>query len=212
MNAKTKPVLCYVTDRSQLAGGRTVSDAIRAAIAAGVDWVQIRERDLPTRELLAAASDAVTLAAKGTTRILINDRLDVALAAGAHGVHLGGESMPITEVVRWRGTARLPENFLIGVSCHSVQEVAAAEREGASYAILGPVFATPSKVQFGPPLGLQVLGEACRAVKIPVLAIGGATVKNARQCFEAGAAGIAAIRLFQETQDLSFLVQKLQRS
>lgn len=206
-----KPVLCYVTDRSQLAGGRKLSETIGAAIAAGVDWVQIREKDWPTRELLALVHEAVARAAGQTTRILVNDRLDAALAAGAHGVHLGSESMPVKEVVRWCRKSHLPENFLIGASCHSVQEVAAAEQDGASYAILGPVFATPSKERFGPPLGVQVLAEACRAVKIPVLAIGGVTVENARACFEAGAAGLAAIRLFQEAQDLSFLVDALHR-
>lgn len=212
MNAKNKPVLCYVTDRSQLAGGRTLSDTIGAAIAAGVDWVQIREKDLPTWELLALVSAAVALAAHGATRILINDRLDVALAAGAHGVHLGGESMPLAEVIRWCSKSGVPENFLIGASCHSANDVVVAEQHGASYVILGPVFDSPTKARFGPPLGLQVLSEACRAVKIPVLAIGGVRLENARACFDAGAAGIATIRLFQEAADPGSLVQNLRSS
>ena len=128
----------------------------------------------------------------------MNDRLDVALAAGADGVHLGEASLPVEAVAEWRRSAGHGE-FQIGVSCHSVESARAAERGGADYIIFGPVFATPSKASFGPPQGIARLREVCAAVRIPVLAIGGVTLENADSCIDAGAAGVAAIRLFQET-------------
>lgn len=147
-------------------------------------------------------------------RILVNDRLDVALAAGADGVHLGEDSFPAEQVTaflrseRHRGLAR--QGFLVGVSTHSAESAKAAEREGANYIFFGPVFATPSKAAYGPPQGTGRLAEVCRQASIPVLAIGGITERNAGECFEAGAAGIAAIRMFQEPADLAQLMEKLQ--
>lgn len=204
MSRGNKPILCYVTDRRQLAG-RPLRGAIEGALEAGADWVQIREKDLPTRELLAVVSDAVAAAAavRPEARIMVNDRLDVALAAGAHGVHLGGESLPVADVVRWLGAqsraASPGSHFHVGASCHSVEDVRRAERDGASYAILGPIFETPSKLQYGAPLGVELLAEACRAVRIPVLAIGGITGARVPCCMGAGASGVAAIRMFQQS-------------
>lgn len=204
MSPANKLIACYVTDRKQL-GERSVVEAIRAAFAKGADWVQIREKDLPARELLALAREAVRLAAASAPekRVLVNDRLDVALAAGAHGVHLGGESLPVAEVVRWRNatlvsTPAASRPFLVGASCHSVDEVIRAERDGADYVFLGPIFPTPSKMPFGPSLGIAALAEACRAVKTTVLAIGGITPALLIECVAAGASGFAAIRHFQE--------------
>ena len=132
-----------------------------------------------------------------SARVLVNDRLDVALAANAAGVHLGEKSLPVEVVAEWRrSTGRL--DFLIGVSCHSLESARAAERGGADYIFFGPVFATPSKAAFGAPQGIERLREVCASVEIPVLAIGGVNVENARECIAAGAAGIAAIRLFQD--------------
>ena len=174
MSKAIAPIVCYVTDRKQLRQS-SLHEAIRGALEAGANWVQIREKDLPTRELLSFVVDALTLARISfpEARVHVNDRLDVAIAADAHGVHLGGESMPAAEVVGWPKDSPSQETFSVGVSCHAAEEVIRAERDGASYAILGPIFETPSKAQFGPPVGLGVLAEACRAVKIPVLAIGG---------------------------------------
>jgi thiamine-phosphate pyrophosphorylase len=134
---------------------------------------------------------------RGTgTRVLVNDRLDVAMAADAVGVHLGEKSMPIEVVAEWRrSTARL--DFLIGVSCHSLESARATERGGADYIFFGPVFATPSKAAFGAPQGIERLREVCASVSIPVLAIGGVNSGNTPDCIAAGAAGIAAIRMFQ---------------
>jgi thiamine-phosphate pyrophosphorylase len=212
-----KPLLCYVTDRNAMAEPSLLVEQISRAVTAGIDWIQIREKDLSVRELLAVARAAVKIAAASAranaTRIIINDRLDVALAAGAGGVHLGETSMAVAEVSAWRREA-IAENialkdFLIGASCHSVDAVRAAERDGADYVIFGPVFATPSKEKFGEPQGIKLLAEASKAVRIPVLAIGGITGENARECFASGAAGIAAIRMFSEARDLAAVVGRL---
>lgn len=214
MTAKP-PILCYVTDRSSLPGGEdALAAAIRCALNAGVDWIQIREKTLPTRRLLELARGAVQHASEkctGRAQIILNDRLDVALAAPAHGVHLGGMSMPVADVQRWlRSHAPMP-GFLLGRSCHSLLEAQQAERDGASYVILGPIFSTPSKLAFGPPLGLARLAEVCRTLRIPVLAIGGITVESAPQCLAAGAAGLAAIRLFQSSPHLPEVVARLKK-
>jgi len=141
-------------------------------------------------------------------RILVNDRLDVALATGAAGVHLGEMSLPVETVAEWRRAAGRVE-FRIGASCHSVEAAREADVAGADYIFFGPVFATPSKAEFGAPQGIERLGEVCRAVRIPVLAIGGVSVENAHSCFAAGAAGVAAIRMFQESEDVSAVVSRL---
>jgi thiamine-phosphate pyrophosphorylase len=183
---------------------------LRGIIAAGVDWIQIREKDLPARELFGLTTECVALAAAGT-RILVNDRLDVALAAGAAGVHLGRESAPAREVKKWCRAGHAPPGFLVGVSCHSLNEALAAEADGADYIFFGPVFATPSKEAFGPPQDIARLAEVCRSVRIPALAIGGISPENAAECLRAGAAGIAAIRLFQQTTDLPAVVERLRK-
>lgn len=209
------PVLCWVTARQSL-GASSSEDLAQAALlaalaradAAPIDWIQIREKDLPANSLAALARSAMRLA-KPSQRILLNDRLDVALATGAHGVHLGESSLPPAEVTRWLRSSSAPPDFLVGVSCHSLQTARAAAQAGASYIFFGPVFATPSKAAFGPPQGLQRLADVCRAMEIPVLAIGGITADNAAACLSAGASGIAAIRLFQ---DPATPLEKLRRS
>lgn len=141
-------------------------------------------------------------------RILVNDRLDVALAANAAGIHLGEKSLPLEAVVNWRRSSGRTD-FQIGVSCHSLNAARPAERGGADYIFFGPVFATPSKAAFGPPQGLERLREVCAAVEIPVLAIGGVNFENARACLDAGAAGVAAIRLFQDAGNADDLAARL---
>jgi thiamine-phosphate pyrophosphorylase len=196
--------LYYITDRRQLKS-LSLDASIARAIAAGVDGVQIREKDLPARRLLALTEAAARQAREqGSTRVIVNDRLDVALAAHAHGVHLGTRSLP-ADVVR-----RLaPREFIVGVSSHSLEEALAAEAAGADYLLLGPIFATPSKLQYGPPLGLAKLREVTSQVVIPVLALGGITVDRAAACREHGAAGIAGIRIFQDGESLEALVRDL---
>lgn len=160
-------------------------------------WIQIREKDLDGRALVELARFAVREARAASARVLINDRLDVALAVNAGGVHLGEESLPLEQVAAWRRSASR-QDFMIGVSTHSLEAARAAERGGADYIFFGPVFATPSKAEYGAPQGIERLREVCAAVKIPVLAIGGMTYENWYGCLMAGAAGVAAIRWFQD--------------
>lgn len=201
------PIVCYVTDRKALGSGGSFEPliaTIRAAVAAGVDWVQIRDKDLAARDLLALTTAAVSAASEPrierTPRIsvIVNDRLDVALTAGAAGVHLGRNSVPVADVAQWCNSGNAPPGFLIGVSCHNSEEARQAEAAGASYIFFGPVYDTPSKRPFGPPHGIQRLADVCGTLRIPVVAIGGVDDKNAAECLRAGAAGIAAIRFFQE--------------
>jgi thiamine-phosphate pyrophosphorylase len=191
-----------------IVAARALLEKIRNAAAAGIDWIQIREKNLETRALADLARLAVAASRETHTKILVNDRLDVALATGAAGVHLGETSLPVETVAEWRRSAGRAE-FLIGASCHSLEAAQKTESVGADYIFFGPVFATPSKAAFGAPQGIERLREVCRSVRIPVLAIGGITVENAQSCFAAGAAGVAAIRVFQESDDLSAVVSRL---
>ena len=183
---------CYITDRRQLPSREALLEAIARSLAAGIDWIQIREKDLSARDLIELVQCARALPNPAATKILVNTRVDVALAAGAAGAHLPSGSRPPRH---WR--AITPPDFLIGVSCHTLEEVRAAEQAGADYVLFGPVFAPRSKSPDLPPRGLDRLAEAARAVRIPVLALGGITRENASQCTSAGAAGVAAISLFQ---------------
>ena len=166
---------------------------IRRVIGAGVDFLQIREKDLPARELYQLAVQARVMARGHTTKILINDRLDIALAADLHGVHLAQASLP-ADAIRTRVSNK---GFLIGVSTHNRPEVATALRQGADYLVFGPVFATPSKRRYGSPVTLPALRAAVEQSNRPVFALGGIDIHNYQDCLKQGAAGIAAIRLFQ---------------
>jgi thiamine-phosphate pyrophosphorylase len=219
------PIVCYVTDRKALPAGKTASallnkillDTIRAAAAAGVDWVQIREKDLSTRELFGLVREVVVLASARpeaihprSIKVIVNDRLDVALAAGAAGVHLGHASAPAREVVRWCRAGNAPADFLIGVSCHSLEGAQEAESAGASYTYFGPIYETPSKIPFGKPHGVEELAQVAKAVRIPVIAIGGINESNAPECIRAGAAGIAAIRMIQNAPESAALKKAIE--
>lgn len=220
-----KPILCYVTDRRSFlaAPQKDLLDALLEKIellaAAGVDWIQLREKDLSGKQSTSLTREALLRVSKpaghaqGATCILVNDRLDVALAEQAGGVHLGEDSLPIQEAKRLleASPARksLPPDFLAGVSCHSLEAAESAATAGADYIFFGPVFATPSKAAYGAPQGLDRLAELCTSIAIPVLAIGGITLENAPACFSAGASGIAAIRLFQDSADPASLVRAI---
>jgi thiamine-phosphate pyrophosphorylase len=220
------PILCYVTDRKGLAFAddhpvEALLKRVATVVAAGIDWIQIREKDLSTKEFSSLTRDAVAQTkqinerSRTRTRIIVNDCLDVALSEHTGGVHLGEHSLPVHEVCKWlnaKPDLAERDKFLVGVSCHSVQAAVSAAGDGADYIFFGPVFATPSKASFGSPQGLQRLAEVCRAVSIPVLAIGGITLDNAGDCFALGAAGIAAIRLFQDSKNLASLVTDLRGS
>lgn len=167
---------------------------VEAAVAARVPLFQIREKALPARVLFELVVRAVEITRGSETRLLVNDRSDIARAAGADGVHLTSESLRADVVRRIYG----PE-FLIGVSTHSVGEARIARIKGADFVVFGPVFETESKRVFGPPQGLEKLREVCSELReFPVIAIGGITLDNAKACLEAGASGIAGISLFNE--------------
>jgi thiamine-phosphate pyrophosphorylase len=195
--------LCYITDRHGL-GVTPLALHLQAAVGAGVDLIQLREKDLDTRRMTYLAIGTVGMARGSNTRVVVNDRLDIAIATHAHGVHLGGQSAPPEAVRR-----HVDNDFLVGVSCHSMEESLKAGEGGADYILLGPIFDTPSKRRYGPPLGLNKLSEVAKRIRIPVLALGGITVERVRPCIEAGATGIAAIRLFQECPSLSDRIHKL---
>jgi thiamine-phosphate pyrophosphorylase len=213
------PILCYVTDRRSLAASeseaeRLLVEKIAAASASGIDWVQIREKDLPAKQLASLIPPTVTSSplgrdAKGGARLILNDRLDLALTAGLSAVHLGESSLLVREAKELASRVAGEREFLVGVSCHSLESAKAAQRDGADYIFFGPVFATPSKAAFGLPQGLDRLARVCEEVSIPVLAIGGISAENAQSCLWAGASGIAAIRLFQDADDLGEMVRVL---
>lgn len=177
--------LYLVTDRQQTAG-RPLLSVVGRAVRAGVRAVQLRERDLPTRELLALATDLQREMPEAS--LFINDRVDLTLAVGSHGVHLRESSLPTTVV---RGLLR-PEQ-LLGRSVHSIEGVTAAERQGADFVVLGPIYETPSKQAYGPPLGLRVFEQAVLTARIPIFAIGGITAARAVEVRRAGGFGIAVL-------------------
>jgi thiamine-phosphate pyrophosphorylase len=217
-----RPLFYYITARGAFPGDerarrRQLLDKIAEAASQRVDFIQLREKDLPTRELESLAREAIEVIAKETklatdlwpltTALLINSRTDVALATKAAGVHLTANDISPQEVrAAWKQARNKcgagapareisPRDPLIAVSCHSSQEVAEAASDKATLAIFAPVFEKKDVS----PAGLEALRQACRA-SIPVLALGGVTLQNAKSCLEAGAAGIAAIRLFQENE------------
>jgi thiamine-phosphate pyrophosphorylase len=178
---------------------------IESAIAFGIPLIQIREKNLPARLLFEVAAASVKISQNSPTRILINDRADVALSAGADGVHLTAASIS-ARIIR----KNVPAGFLIGVSTHTIEEAVRARRDGADFAVFGPVFATPSKERYGPPQGIEKLAEVVKAVgRFPVVALGGIEETNLNETFRAGASGIAAIRLLNEIENMGEMVEKI---
>jgi thiamine-phosphate pyrophosphorylase len=195
--------LYVVTDRHEVAG-RDLEEIVVAAARGGAGAIQLREKDLSARDLYALGARLQAALAPYGVPLLINDRLDVALALDAAGVHLAGHSLPTAVARQVLGTSKL-----LGVSTHSVEEARRAAEDGADFIVFGPVFTTPSKIAYGPPQGLQHLATVVRAVRIPVLAIGGIDQTNLPQVVHAGAYGVAMIRAvlaapdpYQATQQL----------
>jgi thiamine-phosphate pyrophosphorylase len=223
------PLLYYITDRTAFPGDestrrRRLLEKIAEATRAGVDYIQLREKDLPARDLEQLANQAIKVMAETrkpttacrplTTALVINSRIDVVLATGAEGVHLRSTDVSPVEIREiWKRSecgANAHElaqrSPLISIACHSPEEVSQAATNRADLAILAPIFEKKDAPN-SPAAGLAQLREACRN-KIPVLALGGITLENARSCLAVGAAGIAAIRLFQEN-DIAAIVRKL---
>jgi thiamine-phosphate pyrophosphorylase len=199
------PILLLVTDRRLYPAGRMAA-TIQAAAAAGVNLIQVRERDLPDRALVELTRAVVRAAGPGA-RVVVNDRVDVALAAGAAGVHLRADSVAAARV-----RAIVPPGFIVGRSVHREDEAVRVEREGGcDYLLFGTVFPSPSKPAGHSAVGVSALARICGAVRLPVVAIGGIGETNAAQVAAAGAAGVAAISLFAGSGDLGRTVAALRR-
>jgi thiamine-phosphate pyrophosphorylase len=212
-------LLLYITDRVQFPGDESARQgALLAKIAeatrCGVDLIQLREKDLPIRELEILACAAVRVVRENSpprtekreTCLLINSRTDVAITCGADGVHLRSKDISPSDVQEIWFAGRQRTHALVSVSCHSAAEVAQAAADGSDFAVFAPIFEKKDAPQASP-AGIAGLREVCRQ-KIPVLALGGITIENARACLDAGAAGIAGIRLFQEN-DIPEVVRRL---
>ena len=203
-------LLYYITDRTQFPGDESerrqaLVSKIAEAARCGVDLIQLREKDLGTRELEGLAHSAVKAVRQhsGKARLLINSRTDIAIACGADGVHLRSEDVSTQDVrLAWKTGKQQGEPY-VGISCHTRQDVARACAEKADFAVFAPVFEKKDALA----TGIAGLRDACQE-KIPVIALGGVTVENARLCVEAGAAGVAGIRLFQKN-DIGEVIEKL---
>lgn len=178
-----------ITSRQAAGGEGPLLEAVRRAAATGVEYIQVREKDLEPRAL-ASLTRAIQTAAAGS-RVLVNGRPDVALACNAHGFHLPGGAPPPS---LWRGV--VPGGYTISVACHTIEDALRAQAEGADLIVFAPVFDAISKPAAGAPAGLDVLRDVCRAVRLPVLALGGVTEERIPLCRAAGAAGFAAISYF----------------
>jgi thiamine-phosphate pyrophosphorylase len=195
--------LLLVTDRHRTRG-RALSSTLRQSVEAGLPAVQLRERDLSTSELLLLAQEIRSITAPRAVPLLINDRIDLMLALNLDGVHLRANSLPIAAVRRLVGPDRL-----IGISTHSLAEVHAANRDGADYVVFGPIFDTPSKREFGSPVGLEQLAEVCRRSAVPVFAIGGVTRASVPDVLRAGAHGVAVIGAILAQDDIAAVTREI---
>jgi thiamine-phosphate pyrophosphorylase len=201
-----KPIL-YLITRGATAEATTsasrefqdILSQVSAAVAAGVQLIQLREKRLTARILLELTAQAAEITRGTSTRLLVNDRADIAASAGADGVHLTTRSLEPKIVRKTFG-----DGFLIGASTHSLPEATVARDGGADFAVFGPVFETSTKRKYGAPLGVAALAEVAHALKpFPILALGGISKENAAECLRAGAQGIAAIRLFSDAGTLA---------
>jgi thiamine-phosphate pyrophosphorylase len=195
--------LYVITDRTQTAG-RHLEEVVRGAVGGGARVFQLREKDLEARELVALAERLLAVLRPVGGLLLINDRIDVALAVEASGAHLSRHGFPPAVARRLLGPSRL-----LGVSCHSLGEAKEAQEGGADFIVLGPVFATPSKAAYGPPLGLELLRQVRPKIRLPIFAIGGITATNRGDVLAAGADGVAVIAAVMQAADVSVAVQAL---
>jgi thiamine-phosphate pyrophosphorylase len=195
--------LLVVTDRHQTRG-RPLVPLLQRIVHAGMPAIQLRERDLSARELATLAREVQAVTASRRSQLLINDRIDVALALEGVGVHLRSNSLPVSVARQMLGIQRL-----LGISVHSVEEAVQGESQGADYIVLGPIYETPSKQLFGPPLGIHTIEKACRLVRIPIIGIGGVTAARAREMRRAGAFGAAVITAILGATDVESAAREL---
>ncbi len=179
--------LYLITDRHQTSG-RSLIDIVKEALAGGVKAVQLREKDLPIRELLLLAEEMRKITKEAGAMLFINGRMDVAMAVGADGIHLGQSDLPVDVIRKIVGNC-----FMIGVSTHNLIEAKEAEKGGADFITFGPVYETPAKQRYGKPVGIGALKEVKSGISIPVFAIGGINSGNIKQILGAGADGVALI-------------------
>jgi thiamine-phosphate pyrophosphorylase len=201
--AQLESRLLLVTDRHQT-NGRPLVPLLQRVLTAAAPVIQLRERDLSARELLTLTREVQAVTASRRSQLLINDRIDVALALEGVGVHLRSDSLPVSIARQLLGSRRL-----LGISVHAVEEAVQAESQGADYIVLGPIYETPSKQMFGPPLGIHILEEACRLVRIPLIGIGGVTAPRAREMRCAGAFGVAVITAILGAADIESATREL---
>jgi len=198
--------LYLITDRMQTAG-RALPAVVADALRGGLRSVQLREKDLTAGQLFDLAVELRKLTREFGARLLINDRIDVALAVAADGVHLGKASLPVSEARRLLGSERL-----IGYSAHSADEALQAELGGADFVTLGPVYRTPSKALYGEPLGVSALSDATSVVNIPVFALGGVKQTSVAEVLSAGARGVALISAIMAASNPKFETELLLRT
>ena len=198
--------LYLITDRRLFTDDHLLFTAVEEALKGGVKALQLREKDLEVRELLRMAYVLRELTYRYGAKLFINDRVDVALAVDADGVHLGGSSMPAFAARKAAG-----EGMLIGVSAHNVTEAKKAEEEGADFVTFGPVFETPSKMKYGKPLGLGLLREVSAIISIPVFAIGGLKKERVKSTLESGAYGISLISAILGSEDIQSNTEEFMR-
>ena len=190
------PRLCLITDRRIVRKG-TPTEAVKAALDGGVRMVQLREKDLPIRDLLTLAEETRNLTRAYGALLFINDRLDVAICAEADGVHLPQNGLPVGGI-----RPVVPKGMRVGVSTHSLAEAKEAEAGGADFVTFGPIYETPSKAAYGEPVGVPVLKETCRSLRIPVYALGGITAGRVGEVLEAGAFGVGLISAILGQDDI----------
>jgi len=178
---------------------------VKIAAESKISFVQIREKNLPARFVFELASEAAKITSRATTKILVNDRADIALAAGADGVHLTNDSLSAAIVRR-----HFPPNFIVGASVHTFVEAEKARNESADFVTFSPIFPTPSKEKYGAPQGLENLREICEKLEdFPVVALGGIDENNYKSVLENGASGFAAIRFLNDAENLRKLAADL---
>jgi thiamine-phosphate pyrophosphorylase len=195
--------LFLVTDRHQT-NGRPLVPLLERVLAGAEPAIQLRERDLSARDLVRLAGEVQAVMASRKSQLLINDRIDVALALEEVGVHLRSNSLPVSIARQLLGARRL-----LGISVHAVEEAVQAESQGEDYIVLGPIYETPSKQMFGPPLGIRTLEKACRAVRIPIYGIGGVTALRAPEMRRAGAFGVAVVTAILGAADVESATREL---